>query len=63
MVGCPASDDPTDSETDSGPAYECDPVGDNPAMGELLNAPLDDTVEVIQKTPQHPGDPGPDGLP
>lgn len=43
--------------------YVCDPVGANPEMGSLLNAPLDGDVEVIVKTPQHPGDPGPDNLP
>jgi hypothetical protein len=43
--------------------YVCDPEGADPEMGELLNAPLEDDVEVIVKTPQHPGDPGPENLP
>lgn len=61
LVGCPADDDPTDSETDG--VVECDPVGDNPIMNGLLNEPVQADVEVITKTPQHPGDPGPDNLP
>jgi hypothetical protein len=32
-------------------------------MGALLNAPVASDVQVIVKTPQHPGDPGPDNLP
>jgi hypothetical protein len=43
--------------------YTCDPVGANPAVGLLLNAPLDSSVEVIVKDPRHPGDPGPSNLP
>jgi hypothetical protein len=43
--------------------FTCDPVGSNPAMGALLNATLEGDVEVIVKTPQHPGDPGPTNLP
>lgn len=43
--------------------FTCDPVGANPEMGALLNAPLESDVEVIVKNPQHPGDPGPDNLP
>ncbi len=43
--------------------FTCDPVGANPEMGMLLNAPVDSDVEVIVKTPQHPGDPGPANLP
>ena len=68
-TACPASsdDDPnadeTDSGNDDGSDYVCDPMGENPDVGELLNAPLEDDVEVIIKEPQHPGDPGPDNLP
>ena len=63
LAGCPAEEvtDPTEAPTET--AFECDPVGADPVVGELLNAPLDDDVEVIEKVPQHPGDPGPDGLP
>ena len=46
-----------------GPAGNCDPVGSTPAVGALLNAPLAADVEVIQKTPQHPGMVGPTDLP
>lgn len=50
-------------EPDAGMEYMCDPVGANPDVGALLNAPVDDDVEVIVKQPQHPGEPGPDNLP
>jgi hypothetical protein len=50
------------ADQDAG-AYVCDPVGNNPAQSELFNAPLAEGVEVIDKTPQHPGDPGPADLP
>jgi len=43
--------------------FVCDPVGANAEMGMLLNAPVDSDVEVIVKTPQHPGNPGPNNLP
>lgn len=42
--------------------WQCDPASGTP-QGQLLNAPLDNGVEVIMKTPSHPGDPGPDNLP
>lgn len=69
VVGCDDSSSPadTDGETDGqdtddvGPA--CDPVGAQPEQAALFNAPLADDVEVVQKTPTHPGDPGPDALP
>lgn len=41
----------------------CDPTTNPEAQGRLLNAPLAAEVEVIQKTPQHPGPPGPNNLP
>ncbi len=56
-----AGDTDASGETE-GPA-ECDPVGATPEVGALLNAPLEADVEVIVKTPQHPGVPGPVGLP
>ncbi|MBX2803831.1 MAG: hypothetical protein KTR31_39510 [Myxococcales bacterium] len=68
-AGCngPETDtDTTTTDVDTGTPteqWECDPVGANPEMGGLLNAPLEDDVEVIDKTPAHPGDPGPVGLP
>ncbi|MEN0067754.1 MAG: hypothetical protein AAGA48_36835 [Myxococcota bacterium] len=65
-AGCPATDDvdPVEtSETGDQEMYECDPVGADPQVGELLNAPLADDVEVIIKEPQHPGNPGPGNLP
>ena len=43
--------------------FVCDPMGANPAVGALLNAPLESGIEVIVKTPTHPGDPGPTNLP
>lgn len=49
-------------DADAGTGYVCDPADDTP-QGMLLNAPLDPSVQVINKTPVHPGDPGPDGLP
>ena len=68
LAGCPAADDVAETEGEeeqetSGGNFECDPVGANPAVGELINAPVADDVEVIVKTPQHPGGPGPDNLP
>ena len=65
-TGCPSSSSSADGDETGGSDggdYVCDPVGDNAAVGELLNAPLADDAEVIQKEPQHPGDPGPDNLP
>lgn len=69
LVACVAcggdDDDPMGDppDADPGSTYTCDPMGSNPAMGELLNAPVDSDVTVVMKTPQHPGDPGPEGLP
>lgn len=51
----------TTDEVDAG--FVCDPVGDDPAMGALLNAPVESDVQIIVKDPQHPGDPGPENLP
>lgn len=48
---------------DAGVAFVCDPVGSVPAVGTLLNASLDNDVEVIVKEATHPGDPGPLDLP
>lgn len=63
-TGCPESEPPEEDtqETDEG-AAECDPVGEIPQVGELYNAPLEADVEVVVKTPQHPGAPGPRDLP
>ena len=63
LVACGGtkSTDTSDSSVD-GDVWVCDPVGADPVMGGLLNAPLADDVEVIVKTPQHPGVPGPEGL-
>ena len=47
---------------DAGTEFVCNPASDTP-QGMLLNAPLDPSVQVVNKTPRHPGDPGPDGLP
>jgi hypothetical protein len=55
--------DTADSNPNEGHLFVCDPVGTHPAMGELLNGPLEADVEVIVKTPQHPGAPGPLDLP
>ena len=55
-----------DNKSDGGntpAAWSCDPVGANPAMGALLNEPVDSGVTVVNKTPNHPGDPGPLDLP
>ncbi len=67
---CGDDDDGTSIDVDggvtidaSGTEFVCDPEGANPAMGALLNAPLEDGVEVVTKEPQHPGDPGPTDLP
>ncbi|MFT4628297.1 MAG: hypothetical protein ACI8PZ_006992 [Myxococcota bacterium] len=52
--------------SDSAPVtsdFVCDPVGADPVMGGLLNAPLEADVEVVWKEPQHPGAPGPADLP
>jgi len=51
------------STTVDASGFVCDPVGANAEMGGLLNAAVDSDVEVIVKTPQHPGDPGPTNLP
>ena len=73
-LACAAcSDDNTSTDTgtgnpdggtraDSGMMSTCDPNA-GPAHVRLLNATLDQGVETVQKTPQHPGEPGPDGLP
>ncbi len=57
------ADADTGSTIDAAVEYVCDPVGATPDQGELFNAPVDDDVEVIVKTPQHPGFPGPTDLP
>jgi hypothetical protein len=72
-LGAAACDDePTDMNPDGGMMMmnndsgmqmeECDP-NEGPAHVQLLNAPVAAGVEVIMKTPQHPGEPGPNGLP
>lgn len=69
FVACGGDDDGTSEGTDAGPGddgavgFICDPAGAFPAMGALLNAPVENDVEVIVKEPQHPGDPGPANLP
>ncbi|MBL4634800.1 MAG: hypothetical protein JKY56_13080 [Kofleriaceae bacterium] len=55
--------DAAGNSSDGDVAFVCDPVGANPGVGALLNAPLDSDVEVVMKTPQHPGNPGPLDLP
>ncbi len=66
LCGCPTDDDDppvggdTDGDTDGA---VCDPAGVDPQMGMLLNAPVAEDVEVIVKTPQHPGAAGPNDLP
>lgn len=66
LTGCPeggkAEDADTGTDDETGGAA-CDPVGANPEVGGLLNAPVADDVEVIVKVPQHPGLAGPDNLP
>lgn len=64
LAGCPESETPEEStgETDDA-AEECDPAGPLPEVGALYNAPLAADVEVVVKTPQHPGRPGPSNLP
>lgn len=56
-------DDDMMGDDDDDDGWECDPVGANPEMGMLLNEPLDPAVQVVQKVPQHPGNPGPLNLP
>ncbi len=65
VAGLSCTDDPEgmDDASDDGAEQMCDPVGPNPQVGALLNAPVADDVEVIVKTPQHPGPAGPDQLP
>lgn len=58
-----SADTDAGTEQDAGSGYICDPVGSNPDQSALFNAPLDEGVEIIEKVPQHPGDPGPTGLP
>ncbi len=48
---------------DANTVFQCDPKGVNPEMGDLLNAELEQGVEVIVKEPVHPGNPGPIDLP
>lgn len=55
------TDDASQSDTDA--ALECDPEGPNPEQAALFNAPIEDDVEVVEKMPQHPGEPGPENLP
>ena len=55
------TDDSSASDTES--ALECDPQGPNPEQAALFNAPIEDDVEVVEKQPQHPGEPGPENLP
>ncbi|GEM_PF-2651136 len=52
-----------DMDTSGDGSPLCDPVGENAEVGGLLNAPLGDHVQVVHKVPQHPGAPGPKGLP
>ncbi len=56
------NDDDVSGMTEGVPA-DCDPVGAVPEVGALLNAPVEADVEVIIKTPRHPGPPGPENLP
>ena len=58
-----AADTDADTEGGSGGVDECDPVGAQPEQAALFNAPVEADVEVIQKAPTHPGEPGPDNLP
>jgi len=55
--------DSGDTEGDTDGVGQCDPQGPNPEQAALFNAPIEDDVEVIDKTPTHPGDPGPENLP
>lgn len=43
--------------------WQCDPVGANAEMNALINAPLAPGAVSVTKTPKHPGNPGPTGLP
>ncbi len=69
LTGC--DDDTTEAETDAADTDAgetaaddmCDPIGANPAQGNLFNAPVEADVEVIDKPPTHPGEPGPTDLP
>lgn len=61
-TGAATNNNPTGTATNN-PAPACDPKGPNPAMGDLLNKPLDPKVMVLKKKPTHPGNPGPAGLP
>ncbi len=65
LTGCPPDGNPSSDDSDDGDSdgAVCDPMGADPQMGALLNAPVADDVEVIQKQPQHPGPAGPDDLP
>ncbi len=65
---CDGGDESEGSDTDQGETdsvgdLDCDPQGAIPEVGALLNAPVEDDVEVIVKTPRHPGPPGPTALP
>lgn len=55
--------DGADNGSDGGVDEQCDPVGSNPEMNALINAPVAADVEVIEKVPQHPGPAGPAALP
>jgi hypothetical protein len=47
---------------DSGTPPVCDPNA-GPAHERLSNAAVAPGVDVVKKTPRHPGAPGPSGLP
>lgn len=53
----------TDGDTDDTAGAACDPQGPNPEQAALFNAPVEADVEIVQKTPTHPGEPGPENLP
>lgn len=67
LASIPSCSDDSDDEKENigtdAAEFECDPVGANKKMGKLLNAPVDDDVEIIVKKPKHPGSPGPLDLP
>jgi hypothetical protein len=67
LAACDGDDDGTNNpdsgvRPDSGMQAVCDP-NEGPPHVQLLNAPLAQGVEVVKKTPRHPGEPGPEGLP
>ncbi|MEM9459161.1 MAG: hypothetical protein AAGF11_33590 [Myxococcota bacterium] len=59
----PAPAEGQDSDGEDSEGEQCDPEGADAQMGMLLNAPVAADVEVIVKTPQHPGPAGPRDLP